>query len=116
MATESYGTEQFEAGSEPVMTTEAVIASGNDVPARTPLGRVTLTGKVVPWAPTAEDGSQNAVFMTAYAVDATLVDKKAQVIKSGCFNSALVSWPTATDAQKLGAFDGTPISHQELGE
>lgn len=99
-------------GSDPVQTTEATIAAGQNLAARTPLGQVTATGALVAWNPAAEDGSQTAVYLTSYAVNAQ-VATKAQVIKVGTFNPEEVNWPEGvTDAQKLTAFVGTPISLQ----
>ncbi len=100
-------------GSDDYFTTLGTIAAGQNLPARTPLGQVTATGALVKWAPAANDGSQKAVYITAYAVDASAAAKKAQVIKSGSFHPDLVAWPAGTtDAQKLCAFVGTPISLQ----
>lgn len=100
-------------GSDPIQTTEVTIAAGQDLPARTPLGQVTASGALVAWDPEAEDGSEIAVYITSYAVDASAAATKAQVIKCGTFNPELVNWPAdATAAQKLTAFVGTPISLQ----
>lgn len=100
-------------GSDPIQTTEGVIASGQNIAARTPLGQVTATGKLVAWNPAAEDGSQVAVYIASYAINATGADTKAQVIKVGTFNPEEVAWPEGvTNAQKLTAFVGTPISLQ----
>lgn len=113
MSEEAYGYEVWQTGSDPLTTTAGTVASGQDVEKRTPMGRVTATGKLVAWSPTAENGSENAIFLTAIAVDASAGDKQAPMIKGGTFNPELVNWPEgATDAQKAGAFDGTPISLQ----
>lgn len=100
-------------GSDSYQTTLATIASGQNLPDKTPLGQITASGKLVKWVPAANDGSEVAVHMTAYAVDASAADKQAQVIKTGTFNPELVNWPAGvTAAQKLNAFAGTPISLQ----
>ena len=107
-----YNYETFITGSDPVASTCVVIASGETLAARTPLGMVTSTGKFKAFKPGASDGTQKAVYLTAYAVDAS-GDRKAQVYKAGTFDPALVNWPeNTTDAQKLAAFVGTPISLQ----
>lgn len=100
-------------GSDSYQTTLGTIASGQNLPDKTPLGQVTATGKLVAWAPAAENGSEVAVYITGYAVDATGADKQAQVIKAGTFNPEQINWPGGTTAaQKLTAFVGTPISLQ----
>lgn len=99
-------------GSDSYQTTLATIASGENLAAKTPLGQITASGKLIAWDPAAEDGSEVALYITAYAVDASAGDQQAQVIKSGTFNPEQIVWPTATAAQKLLAFAGTPISLQ----
>lgn len=106
-------TDDWITGSQPYSTALGTVASGQDVPERTPLGQVTASGKFVAWDPAAVDGSQVATRLSLYAVDASLADKPAQMINGGSFNPALVNWPVgATAAQKLTAFAGTPISLQ----
>lgn len=100
-------------GSDSYQTTLATIASGQNLAEKTPLGQVAATGKLVAWSPTAEDGSEVASYITAYAVDASAGEQQAQVIKSGTFNPEQVVWPAGTtEVQKLAAFVGTPISLQ----
>lgn len=100
-------------GSDSYQTTLGTIAAGQNLVDKTPLGQVTATGELVAWDPAAADGSEVAVFITAYPVDATAAAQQAQVIKSGTFNPEQVVWPAgATAAQKLAAFTGTPISLQ----
>ena len=102
------------AGSDQVSTTEAIITSGENLAARTPLGMVTATGKLVAWAPGAANGSEKAVYLTVDAVDATGGDISTQVYKAGTFNVDMVELGAATAAQKLNCFVGTPISLQAL--
>ena len=113
MTIESYDYDQLIAGAEP-KTTTGLIASGQVLNARTPLGMVTSSGKLVEWNPSATDGSQHAVLITAVGVDASGGDKEAMVYYMGGFNTEALAWPSATDAQKRGAFVGTPITHQML--
>ncbi|MCV6588223.1 MAG: head decoration protein [Marinobacterium sp.] len=113
MPTESYDYEQWEVGSDSIRTATGTLASGQSLPARTPLGQVKSTGCFVAWAPAANDGSEVAVRMTALAVDTAAGDKDTPMITAGSFNSEQVNWPAdATDAQKACAFVGTPISLQ----
>lgn len=113
MTIETNTTEVWETGSDPQVTTLGVITSGQNLAARTPVGQVTATGKFVEWAPGAADGSEVAVYLTAYAVDASGGDVSAQLIKAGTFNPDLVQWPGGSTAlQQSLAFVGTPISLQ----
>lgn len=112
MADENYSYETWETGKDSTVTTEVTILSGQNITARTPLGQVTASGKIVAWDPAAVDGSEVAVYLAAYDVDASAADKQAQVIKAGTFNTDLVNWPASTAAEKLLAFAGTPISLQ----
>jgi hypothetical protein len=113
MSIETHQHDDWLTGSEPVTTTLGTVATGNNVAARTPLGQVTATGKFVIWNPAGNDGSEKAVRMTEYAIDATSADKTGQLIKAGSFNPDLVAWPGGvTEIQKLTAFVGTPISLQ----
>ncbi|MGF6692661.1 hypothetical protein M2318_002733 [Metapseudomonas resinovorans] len=113
MSTVNQPTDDWITGSAPYVTTQGTIASGQNLPERTPLGQIAASGLLVKWAPGASDGSQIAVYITEYAVDASAAAKKAQVISGGQFNPAKLNWPAGTtDAQKLTAFVGSPITLQ----
>jgi len=113
MGVETYENEVWETGSDKHATTSGMVASGENLAKRAPLGLVKASGKFVAWDPAASDGSEVAVRLTAIAVNASAGDKNVPMIKSGTFNPELVNWPAgATDAQKAGAFVGTPISLQ----
>jgi hypothetical protein len=108
-----YDHEVWETGSEPQTTTEGLIAAGQTLDKRMPLGVKTSTGEFHKWNPDASDGTENAVRIAAYNLDTTGSVKSAQLIKTGVFNPELIVWPDGTtDAQKLAAFVGTPISLQ----
>lgn len=114
MTTESYNYAHPVSGSDEIATTSVTIASGQNLPANTPLGQVTATGKFVECNPSATNGSQTAVYLTAQAVDASGGDTQAQVIKSGTFDPEQLKWHANFDAtKKLTAFVGTPISLQK---
>lgn len=106
--------DQWETGSDPVHTTTVTIAAGQNLPAKTPLGQVKATGEFKAVDLAANDGSQVATRMTAFAVDTTAGAKQAAVYKSGSFNPELVNWHASFDtaAKKATAFVGTPISLQ----
>lgn len=114
MTVTAFSYDSFVAGSDEIATTEVVITSGQNLAQYAPLGQVTATGKLVIWAPSATDGSENAVYIAVNATDATGGDITTQVYKAGTFNIDLVAFPVATDAQKLACFVGTPISLQTL--
>jgi hypothetical protein len=102
----SYVPEQRYAGETDIITKPQVIAAGSGaVAARTVLGRVTASGKLVPHNPGASDGSQTAVAILVDAVNAA-ADVTAAVYIAGEFNmDALVyNAATNTDALKLGLF------------
>ena len=105
--------EVWETGSEPQITTEGLIAAGQTIDERAPLGVKTASGEFHEWDPAASDGTERAVRITAFKIDTTGGAKNTQLIKTGVFNPELIAWPDGTtDAQKLAAFVGTPISLQ----
>lgn len=112
MTTETYTPEQWVTGSDPVANTLGTVVTGQNLAKYAPLGQVTASGKFKIWTPGATDGSEIAVRIAPFVIDATGGDVEAGLIKSGTFNPELIAWPTATDAQKATAFVGTPISLQ----
>lgn len=109
----SYSYDTIITGSDQVATTSALVAAGENLPAYTPIGMVSASGKFKKFAPAASDGTETAVYITAFAVDATGADTPVQVYKAGTFNPDVLAWPDgATDVQKRTAFVGTPISLQ----
>lgn len=113
MSTYDYGTKTFITGSDPIATTCVTVTGGEDLPAFTPLGIVTASGKYKAFDPKATDGTETAVYLTPHAVKASVGDVETQVYKAGTFNTEVINWPAAiTEAQKAGAFVGTPISLQ----
>jgi hypothetical protein len=67
-----------------------VIASGYNLKAGTPLGRITSGGKYAPYKPYLEDGTETFVGILAADVDATLEDKYASMYVMGEFNNNAV--------------------------
>lgn len=114
MATETYNHDDITSGSDEIATTSVTIASGQNLAQYTPIGQVSTSGKFIECDPTATNGSQTPVYLTALAVDATAGDVKTQVIKAGTYDPQMVNWNENFDAtKKLLAFVGTPISLQE---
>lgn len=113
---ETYVPDNRFSGSDEAATTEITIASGHDLPALSPLGQIAASGKFAPWDPTETDGTEVASRLTAAPIDTTGGDEVTQAYKSGTFNVDLIEWDgTPTEAQKLTAFVGTPISLQSAG-
>ena len=111
---ESYTPSQELAGSEPVTHTIKVIASGEALKRLQPLAMVTATGELKAWAPGASDGSEKAVYLSAFDFTTTLATPK-KVVKGGHFNESAIVWPDGLTAiQKASAFAGTPISFEVL--
>lgn len=111
----TYNPVQELAGSEQPHNARALIGANQTISRLMPLGQKTADGTVVPWNPTANDGSQKAVYLGAF--DATIggTSEYKKVIKSGDWNTNAIQWPSGTtDLQKTLAFVGTPISHQPI--
>ena len=105
----SFTPEQRFAGDSDIITkpmTIAKVSAGAVIPARTVLGRVTASGKLIPAVVGASDGSAAGVAILAEAVDTTVADVIAPVYLAGEFNmDALVYDATFnTEALKLDAF------------
>ncbi|OUL59260.1 head decoration protein [Pseudoalteromonas ulvae] len=108
--------EQYIAGERPVTTNIGTFASGQTVLKRVPVARVTASGELKPWAPSATDGTQNAIGLTVFDVDATGGATESVYHDSGCFNPELIDWPAgATAAQKAACFDRTAIATKKVG-
>lgn len=83
-----------------------IVASGAGVvEAGTVLGRISETGKLVPVAPEATDGSQIAVAILFEGCDATGVDvRRTMTVRSAEVQAAVLVWPAGTtDIQKNAA-------------
>ena len=112
VATESFTPTNDIAGDITVTTQVVTVLSGQVLSYLQVLGRVTASGKLVAHAPAAADGSQIAVALAAYPVDATGADVQAEVITAGTFSmqSVVVNAATNTDARKQSLFPlGGPI-------
>lgn len=84
----------------------AIVASGSGkLKSGQVLARVTATGKLVPVAATGSDGSQTAVAILAFAVDATSSDAKAVIVDTDATvsHNGITHGPTITDAAKRAA-------------
>ncbi|KMO20647.1 head decoration protein [Methylobacterium platani] len=84
----------------------AVIASGSGkLASGTVLGKVAATGKYVPAAASGSDGSQTAVAVLLFPVDATSADAKAVIVSRHAIAShaGLTYGATINDATKRAA-------------
>lgn len=95
-----YGTTQTQTFPEVLASTDlqakmpggVLLAGGNGVIKKgTVLGKVTATGKFVPYNPTATDGSQTAVCILDNDQDTTNGDVGASAWIAGIFNSAALT-------------------------
>ena len=109
----AYVPEQLRAGDGDFLTRSDVIEAGQVLPQYRVVARETSSGKLVAWNAAGADGTNVAVGITCYAVDATVGDVEAAIYVSGYFNTDALVWGTATDAQKRAAFDRTAITHRK---
>lgn len=81
-----------------------------DLPAYTPVGIITASGKVTISDMAAVDGSAIAIGITGYKVPDPGADLKIAVVRSGCFNPDKLNWHASynTAAKKTAAFRGAP--------
>ena len=108
--------EQFVTDERQVTTNVGTFASGQDILKRVPIARVTATCLLKPWNPAGNDGTEKAIGLTVFDVDASLAATDSVYHDGGCFNPDLIDWPeAATEAQKLACFDGTSIATKKAG-
>lgn len=84
---------------------KTTLAAGDAAQLGTVLGRVTASGKYVPLAPTAIDGSQTAAAVLAEDLVESVADQEGVTIRRGAvLNAAALVWPAgATTNQKAAA-------------
>lgn len=110
--TTAYAPTNVFAGDSPAPAFEnGTLAAGQNLPARSVLGRITASKKLVQCNPAANDGSEVAVGILVHATDASSADKNVQFYKAGCFFVGALNWHAGFDsaAKKASAFDGTAI-------
>lgn len=114
-STSNYSTSSFVLS--PPTTNSGTLASGQNLPEKTPLGRVTATGELKEVDLAAADGSEQVIGFLIYAVDASGGAAKCQYYSGGEFNQDEVNWHASfnSQAKKDIAFDGTPITLKTLG-
>jgi hypothetical protein len=83
---------------------EVTILAGARHITGTVLGRITASGKCVPWAPAATDGSQNVAGILYFAVNATAGDAKGTMItRDARVVLAEMTFPSASKAALVTA-------------
>lgn len=110
--TTAYAPTNFIAGDSPDIATEnGTLITGQNLPQRSVIGRITASGKLTLCNPAANDGSQVPVGILVHAIDATAADKAAQYYKGGNFFTDALNWHAGFDtaAKKAAAFDRTGI-------
>ena len=100
------------AGDEPDLLNETgTLAGGQNLAARTVIGRITATGLLVKSDAAATDGSEQPIGVLVHAIDATAAAKTVQYYKSGCFFADALVWDESFDEPaKLAALDKIAIS------
>jgi hypothetical protein len=58
------------------------VLTNNNIPAGTPVGLITASGKIIASASTAVDGSQNPIGITMFAINTTATGYNADTIQS----------------------------------
>ena len=108
--TNTYVPESAFVGTMPVYSEPDTFASGAVVAARTVVGRITASKKLVKAVKTATDGSQKPVGIAVRDVDASAADAVGPVYKAGAFDpTKLVIDPSFTADDVRLAFEGTPL-------
>lgn len=116
-SSESFSPPHTLAGDKAITTQGAVALSGQTFVYLQVLGRVTASKKLVAHDPAATNGSEVAVALAAYPVDASAADTPCQVITAGEFAMQALTFNAATntDALKLAVFPiGSPIIVKKL--
>ena len=103
MTTETFADTNF-IGDHPPIFMPGTLASGNNCLTGTVVGIITATGKKVPLAPAASDGSQTATEILYGDLDASSGDEPAVFFEHGEVIDYYLVWPVGiTAAQKAAA-------------
>lgn len=99
---------KHEAGNYYSRETVTLASGAGNLASGTVLAMVTASGKYVPAANTGADGSQTAVAVLVFPVDATLADKKAVVVRRDAIvsHAGLIYGPSINDATKRATAHG----------
>lgn len=81
-----------------------VVAAGQNLSIGTVVGKKTSDGKLYALAPTANDGTQDAVGVLVQSVDATLIDNTGVIIaRHAILSDRAVVWPSGITASQKAA-------------
>lgn len=102
-------------GSQPVNTKEVALKVGENIAAMEVVALESTTGKYVTYAEAGANGTNIAVGISAYAVDATSAETNAQIYSAGSFNpDELVFSGTPSALQIANMFADSPIQLQTM--
>lgn len=106
LAAGTFTPSQRYAGDAQIVSVNATLASGQNLPDLTVLGRITASGLLTICNTGAADGSQTPVAILAEATNASGGNTVTAVYTAGEFNIDSLNWHASftTDAQKLAAF------------
>ena len=108
-----YTPDNFFTGSKPVGTKQVPIKVGQNIAEREVLALETTTGVYVTYAEGGANGTNVAVAIAAYAVDASGAETDAQVYNAGSFNPDLLVFSGAPSALQIAnMFADSPIQLQ----
>lgn len=83
---------------------EAIVISGQNLPANAAVGKITASGKYTALAPAAADGSEVAAGMLVSAVDASAADAPGTVVvQHATLVNQEINWNTMTGPQITAA-------------
>lgn len=113
-STDSITPDDFFTGNQATETKQVTIKVGEDIEAREVLAIESTTGKYVTYAEGGSNGTNVAVAISSYAVDASSAEQEAQVYSAGSFNPELLVFSgTPSDLQIANMFVDSPIVLQK---
>lgn len=102
-------------GAQPKNTKEVAFKVGQNIASMEVVALESTTGKYVTYAEGGSNGTNIAVGIAAYAVDATGAETNAQIYSAGSFNPAeLVFSGTPTQVKIDSMFANSPIQLQTM--
>lgn len=113
---DTYQSDQLYIDDSERSSASVTVASGQNLSQYQVVGVVKATGLVVAHNPAAADGSEKAVYIMPYAVDATGGAVACSAYNKGGYNADLLVWHANVNTleKRQGAFAGTGISVGKL--
>lgn len=75
-----------------IVTNAYTILTNNNIPAGTPVGMVTASGKLIASVSTASDGSQNPIGITMYPINTTSTGYNADTVQDIIVQAELIDY------------------------